>query len=177
MINLAANTLAVSLCPEEAVCYLAGIYTTLAVFDPTNIVQTYRGRILIHSLGFPDEPELKPLCHQILEEFGFDEDTFPALSIQGLATVSDVFLYNEDKFVADREAHGHDMSLLSYQADAEKIGYNTWGVKLSDTYFLERPVCDVMPPSYEVISNCLWLPQGPEHLADFNAALQRDRTA
>ena len=58
MLDRAAITVAISLCPEEAVCYLARVYTTLVVFNPPEFIKTSIGsRVLIHSLGYPDNPE------------------------------------------------------------------------------------------------------------------------
>lgn len=174
----AAHTLAVSLSPDEAICYLGRVYSTLVVFDapdlPPELIAPYQGRILIHTLGFPDEPPIKHLCQEILAEFGFDVDTFPALSIQGLATVIDVVKYDPESFASDREAHGCGESLSAYQADSEKFGCDAWGIRLSDTFILDRPVCDVIP-SANVGNGTFWLPQSEAHLDDFRAALQRDQ--
>ncbi|CAN1210809.1 hypothetical protein TUMEXPCC7403_11465 [Tumidithrix helvetica PCC 7403] len=175
MQNSAANTLAVSLCPEEAVCYLARIYTTIVLFDPPAIVRDYQGRILIHSLGFPDEPEVAHLCQRIMGEFGFSEQSFPAYALQGLATVTEVFQYNATSFTADWEEHGYKESYYSHQVEADAKGREIWGVRLDATYFLSEPVYDVIPPIH-VESNSFWFPQNTSQLQSFQLALQRDVT-
>jgi hypothetical protein len=176
-----AQPLAISLCPEEAVCYLARIYSVIVLFDPPAIVRDYRGRILIHALGFPDDPEIALFCKCILAEFGFDEDSFPAFAIQGLATVTEIFPYDLTSFVADREAHGYKESFYNdrslHSSNRDRITPDQpceiWGAKLEHTYFLSEPVYDVIPPM-DVESNHFWFPQNSSQLESFQLALQRD---
>lgn len=167
---MSSNLLALSLCPEEAVCYLSRVYKTLILTDPPLTLRTYRGRLLIHSLGFPDEPEVAVLCRQIMDEFGFDEDLFPAFAIQGSAWVTDVFPYTPQSFADDEPDHGYKEPLGEYAAKAGVKVSQTWGMRFAETCFLSEPIYDVIPP--ETVSNgSFWLPQTPSQLLAFQLAV------
>jgi hypothetical protein len=173
----AAHILALSLCPEEAACYLARIYNTLVIFDPPPLVRNYRGRVVIHSLGYPDHPETALLCEELMDDFGFDADTFPAYALQGLATVSEVYPYHEERFALERENHGYREGLGEVrQRIYEQTGQRkqmAWGVKLTDTYFLQEPLYDVLPPM-DTATGDFWLPQHEGHVTSFDLVLARD---
>jgi hypothetical protein len=169
----AAGAIAVSLCPEEALSYLARIYNTLVVFEPPEVLFGYQDRLIIHSLGFPDDHPVRLLCDQLLQEFGFCPDTFPALAVQGLATIATIFEYDVDRFERDRDAHGYKDSLAVCQQEWGKVGMPAWGIKLSDTYFLNTPIYDILPPQ-SVENGSFWLPQSPTQLRAFDLALKRD---
>lgn len=171
----AVSTLAISLCPEEALSYLTRIFTTLVVFGAPEPVLHYQGRILIHSLGFPDDPREQCLCDQILQEFSFDPLTFPALAIQGSVAIADIFQYDSASFAADKQAHGYKDSLEKHRVKANRFNCEVWGIRLCRTYFLDEPVYDVIPPN-EVSSGSFWLAESIVHLEAFRLALQRDVT-
>jgi hypothetical protein len=46
-------------------------------------------------------------------------------------------------------------------------------VQLKDTYFLQEPIYDVLPP-IDIITGDMWLPQHFSHVTDFQQALSRD---
>lgn len=171
--------LALSLSPAEALAYLSGIHTTLLVWDriPQLLWQLEADdRLLIHTLGFPDHPAEVELCEQILAEFGFDVDTFPAWAIQGLATVDEVLLYDGDGFAEDAALHGCGDDLFSYQSSVGKENSLCYGIRLTDTFFLDEPIYDVLPPLQEDWqSQMFWQPESDlQHFA-FRCALIRDR--
>ncbi len=182
MLDRASVTVAISLCPEEAVCYLARVYTTLVVFNPPEFIKTSVGsRVLIHSLGYPDNPEFARICKQLMDEFGFDADTFPALALQGLATIASICPYDHDDFFdinfdknyAEKWSDIAPTSLPDIQTRIEDQGQSAWLVKLKETYFLQEPIYDVLPPINTETGN-IWLPQHKSHLEDFQNALSRD---
>jgi hypothetical protein len=169
----AAEAIAISLCPEEALSYLARIYNTLVVFEPPEILFGYQDRLIIHSLGFPDQKPVRLLCDQLLQEFGFCPDTFPALAVQGLATIASIFEYDAVSFEHDRDAHGYKDSLAVCQREWGKVGISAWGIKLADTYFLNTPINDILPPP-GVENSSFWSPQAPAQLRALDLALKRD---
>jgi hypothetical protein len=170
MLDRAAITVAISLCPEEAVCYLARVYTTLVVFNPPEFIKASIGsRVLIHSLGYPDNPESAYMCRQLMDEFGFDTDTFPAFAIQGLATIASIFPCDRQNLDVDFAP----TSLIDLQSRVEDRGQAAWLVQLKETYFLQEPIYDVLPPMNTETGNA-WLPQHPSHLENFQNALRRD---
>ncbi|TYQ28226.1 hypothetical protein [Pseudanabaena sp. UWO310] len=178
MLDRAAITVAISLCPEEAVCYLARVYTTLVVFNPPEFIKTSVGsRVLIHSLGYPDNPESAHICKQLMDEFGFDTETFPATALQGLATIDSIFPCDrqnlEVDFEIDRQLDIAPTSLIDIQSRVEDRGQSAWLVQLKETYFLQEPIYDVLPPINTETGN-IWLPQHKSHLEDFRKALRRD---
>jgi len=165
------DTLAISLPPDEAAGILSGIFNTFVVFDPTEQVTRYSGRILIHSLGFPDEDEqIKRNCSLILANLGYDEQTFPAYAIQGWATVKQVKLYDGDSFANDADLHGCGDNLMLYQAQNATPGTQTWGIVIKDPFIIDPPVFDVIPPK-GIDQGDLWLPQDPFQLEAFKLAL------
>lgn len=178
MLDRAAITTAISLCPEEAVCYLARVYTTLVVFDPPEFIKTSIGaRVLIHSLGYPDNPESAQICRQLMDEFGFDADTFPAYALQGLATVTAIFPCDRREldldFELDQQLDIAPTSLIDIQSRVEDKRQSAWLMQLKDTYFLQEPIYDVLPP-LDTASGDIWLPQHRSHSEDFQQALSRD---
>lgn len=178
MLDRAAITVAISLCPEEAVCYLARVYTTLVVFNPPEFIKTSIGsRVLIHSIGYPDNPESAHICRQLMDEFGFDTDTFPAFAIQGLATITSVFPCDRRNLAVDFEFDQQldiaPTSLIDIQSRVEDRGQSAWLVQLKETYFLQEPIYDVLPPMNIETGNA-WLPQHKSHLEAFQNALRRD---
>jgi len=178
MLDRALVNVAISLCPEEAVCYLARVYTTLVVFDPPEFIKTSVGkRVLIHSLGYPDNPESARTCRQLMDEFGFDADTFPAFSLQGLATIAAIFPCDrrdlETDFELDQQLGIAPTSLIDIQSRVEDRGQSAWLMQLKETYFLQEPVYDVLPPMGKMTGD-MWIPQHRSHLEDFQQALSRD---
>ena len=178
MLDRAAITVAISLCPEEAVCYLARVYSTLVVFNPPEFLETSIGsRVLIHSLGYPDNPESAHTCKQLMDEFGFDAETFPAFAIQGLATIASIFPcdrhYLEIDFEIDQKLDIAPTSLIDIQSRVEDKGQSAWLVQLKETYFLQEPIYDVLPPM-NIATGDIWLPQHKLHLKDFDTALGCD---
>ena len=178
MLDRAAITVAISLCPEEAVCYLARVYTTLVVFNPPEFIKTSIGsRVLIHSIGYPDNHESAHICRQLMDEFGFDTDTFPAFAIQGLATITSVFPCDRRNLAVDFEFDQQldiaPTSLIDIQSRVEDRGQSAWLVQLKETYFLQEPIYDVLPPMNIETGNA-WLPQHKSHLEAFQNALRRD---
>jgi len=178
MLNQATLTVAISLCPEEAVCYLARVYTTVVVFNPPEFMKTAVGsRVLIHSLGYPDNPESAHICRQLMDEFGFDTDTFPAIALQGLATIAAIFPCDRQNWGIDFELDRHldiaPTSLIDLQSRVEDRGQSAWLVQLKETYFLQEPICDVLPPIHIETGN-VWLPQHSSHMESFQNAIKRD---
>ena len=178
MLDQAAITVAISLCPEEAVCYLARVYTTLVIFNPPEFIKTATDtRVLIHSLGYPDNPESAHICRQLMDEFGFDTDTFPAYAIQGLATIASIFPCDRSNLEVDFELDQHldiaPTSLIDIQSRVQDQGQAAWLVQLKDTYFLQEPIYDVLPPM-AIATGDVWLPQHKSHLEDFQNAISRD---
>lgn len=161
-----------SLTPEEAVSFLAQLYSTVVVVDPPEFVRRYRGRVLIHSLPFPDHPHLQELCLEFLAAYGFDPATFPSLAIQGVATIVDVYPYDPDRFCAEEAEHGCGESLYAYQLDYAVQG-EVWGVRLEHTYFLDAPVTDILPPPGTEHGD-FWLPQTTSQLRGVEQALLED---
>lgn len=137
------KAIALSLSPEEALGYLARIHSILILLTPPPIDILNR-RIYIHSLGFPDDLDLRRGCEEILEEFGFNAETFPAFAIQGWVDVGEIISYDCQKFSQDRDAHGHEETLRDYQARFN-ISSEVWGVRFSDTYIFNEPIIDVLP--------------------------------
>jgi hypothetical protein len=178
MLDRAAITVAISLCPEEAVCYLARIYTTLVVFNPPEFIKTsVSPRVLIHSLGYPDTADAAHTCKQLMDEFGFDADTFPACALQGLATVSAIFpcdRHNLDSnFEFDQQLDIAPTSLIDIQSRVEDCGQSAWLMQLKETYFLQEPIYDILPPMHTLTGD-VWLPKHRSHLRSFQQALNRD---
>ncbi len=136
-------TLVISLSPEEALGYLARIHSILIVHTPPPKA-TIHPKIYIHSLGFPDDPHLRRGCHEILEEFGFTPETFPAFAIQGYVHIAEIIKYDLQKFEGDRDAHGHQESLFAYQTRLN-ISAPVWGLRFTDTYIFNKPILDVLP--------------------------------
>lgn len=133
-----------SLSPEEALGYLARIHTILIIHTspPVGILHQ---KIYIHTLGFPDRSDLKQGCHEILEEFGFTPETFPAFAIQGYVHIAEIIEYDPQKFRSDRDLHGHQESLFAYQTRLNIT--STWGLRFTDTYIFNEPILDVLPIS------------------------------
>ena len=182
MLDQAVLTVAISLCPEEAICYLARVYTTLVIFNPPEFMKTaVESRVLIHSLGYPDHPDSAHICRQLMDEFGFDADTFPAVALQGLATIAAIFPCDRQNLDVDFELEQHldqhldiaPTSLIDLQSRVEDRGQSAWLVQLKETYFLQEPICDVLPPMHIETGN-VWLPQHQSHLDDFQNALKHD---
>jgi hypothetical protein len=178
MLNQAALTVAISLCPEEAICYLARVYTTLVIFNPPEFMKTAVGsRVLIHSLGYPDHPDSAHTCRQLMDEFGFDADTFPAVALQGLATIAAIFPCDRQNLDVDFEFEQQldiaPTSLIDLQSRVEDRGQSAWLVQLKETYFLQEPIYDVLPPIHTETGN-VWFPQHQVHLNDFQNALNND---
>lgn len=176
MLDRAAITVAISLSPEEAVCYLARVYSTLIVFDPPEFIKTsIDTRVLIHSLGFPDNPESAQICKQLMDEFGFDTETFPAYALQGLATIASIAPCDLTNFELE-EWINIDIaptSLTDLQSRVKDRQQSTWLVQLKETYFLQEPIYDVLPPMDSETGDT-WLPMHKSHLEDFQQALSRD---
>jgi hypothetical protein len=147
------GSIVLSLSPEEALGYLARIHSILIIHTPPPEIILPQ-RIYIHSLGFPDDPELKRGCHEILAEFGFTSETFPAFAIQGYATIAELIKYEPQKFDQDREAHGHSESLSAYQTRLN-ISSPIMGLRFINTYFFEAPILDVLPTSV-IYSGSFW---------------------
>ena len=178
MLDRAAIIVAISLCPEEALCYLARVYTTLVIFNPPEFIKTSIGvRVLIHSLGYPDHPDSAHTCRQLMDEFGFDTDTFPAFAIQGLATIAEIFPCDRDNLEVDFEPDQHldiaPTSLIDIQSRVQDQGQSAWVVQLKETYFLQEPIYDVLPPMH-IATGDVWLPQNTSHVEDFQKAISRD---
>jgi len=137
--------------PAGALGLLSGFDTKLTVSMDTTVRELVQSqphhRIAVHTLGFPDNNYQKNLCQEIMMEFGFDCDTFPALGIQGLITV---------QWSAGDVLHCHHPFFLP-----EPI------------YDILPPSDPVFNPSAEQ-NNWLWLPQQPEHLLALNWALYND---
>jgi len=133
-----------SLSPEEALGYLARILSILIIHTslPKTIIHQ---KVYIHSLGFPDDLDLKQGCHEILAAFEFTPETFPAFAIQGYATIAEVIEYETDRFSQDQDLHGHLESLSAYKARLN-ISAPILGLRFVDTYFFETPILDVLPP-------------------------------
>jgi hypothetical protein len=173
--RFSAFMLVLSLSPPEALAFLSGIHTTLIVWHriPTLLLGLeVSDRLVIHTLGFPDAPLERQLCQEILQEFGFDVQTFPAWAIQGLATIEEVFLYDGDRFAQDAEVHGCGADLFEYQHSQAQDQALCYGIRLSDTFFLDEPIYDVLPP---LESDRFWIPQTPFQIDAFRWALQRDQ--
>jgi hypothetical protein len=178
MLDRASLTVAISLCPEEAVCYLARVYTTVAVFNPPEFIKTAIGsRVLIHSLGYPDSPDSAHTCKQLMDEFGFDTNTFPAFALQGLATIAAIFPCDRQNFEVDFELEQQfdiaPTSLIDMQSRVEDQCQSAWLLQLKETYFLQEPIYDVLPPM-DIASGNIWLPKHRGHLESFQQALNRD---
>lgn len=164
--------LAVSLFPDDAIAILTGVYTVIVVFDPDDRVLNYKGsKLLIHTLNFPNEPELVSECKQILAQVSLDEDSFPEFSIQGWAMVRTVFQYDSEKFLADKQAHGWDCSLKEL-LELNGFSENTtcWGVLLESPAILQNPICDVVVD--EILDGDLWSPGHEFQVAAFKEALE-----
>lgn len=178
MFDQAAITVAISLCPEEAVCYLARVYATLVVFNPPEFIKTaVDSRVLIHSLGYPDNPESAHICKQLMDEFGFDADTFPAFALQGLATIDSILHCDrhdvELTLELERQLDIAPTTLIDLQSRLADESQSAWLVRLKETYFLQEPIYDVLPPMDTETGN-IWLPQHQLHIQDFQQALSRD---
>lgn len=178
MLDRAATTIAISLCPEEALCYLARVYTTLVVFNPPEFMKTaISSRVLIHSLGYPDSYEFAHICKQLMDEFGFDTETFPAFALQGLATIASIVPCDRHDLELDfTNSQWNEIaptSLTDIQSRVEDRGQSAWLVKLKDTYFLQEPIYDVLAP-INTETGDVWLPKHISHLEDFQQALSRD---
>ena len=178
MLDRASLTVAISLCPEEAVCYLARVYTTVAVFNPPEFIKTAIGsRVLIHSLGYPDNADSAHTCKQLMDEFGFDTNTFPAFAIQGLATIAAIFPCDRQNCEVDFELDRHfdiaPTSLIDMQSRVEDQCQSAWLLQLKETYFLQEPIYDVLQPMHIATGN-IWLPKHRGHLESFQQALSRD---
>jgi hypothetical protein len=178
MLNQAAITVAISLCPEEAICYLARVYATLVIYNPPEFIKTAVGsRVLIHSLGYPDHTDSAHTCRQLMDEFGFDADTFPAVALQGLATIAAISPCDRQNLDIDFELEQcQDVaptSLIDLRSRVEERGHSAWLVQLKETYFLQEPIYDVLPPIDTETGN-IWLPQHQSHVEDFHNALSRD---
>ncbi len=161
-----------SLSPEEAIGFLARLYSIVVVFDPPGFIRNYRGRVLIHALAFPDHPRLQELCLDFLAVYGFSPDTFPGLAFQGLGTILDVYPYDSDRFCSEQEEHGCGESLYGYCLDHDFAG-EVWGVKLGNTYFLESSIPDILPPP-QVEHGHFWMPQTDSQLKGAEQALLED---
>ncbi len=134
---------ALSLSPEEALDYLARIHSILILHTPPP-AEIIEQKLYIHTLGFPDHPELMQGCHEILEEFGFTPETFPAFAIQGYVKIAEVIKYESTRFECDLDAHGHAESLFSYQKKLN-ISSQIWGLRFTDTYIFNEPILDILP--------------------------------
>lgn len=134
--------IALSLSPEEALGYLSRIHSILITHTPPpEIIQQ---KVYIHTLGFPDHPELMQGCHEILEEFGFTPETFPAFAIQGYVNIAEVIRYESPRFEGDRHLHGHSESLFAYRKKLN-ISSQVWGLRFIDTHIFNEPILDVLP--------------------------------
>jgi hypothetical protein len=170
-----SHQLALSLSPTEALAYLSGIHQVLIAWDqiPAPIWQMQANdRLLIHSLGFPDNAAEVALCVEIFQEFGFDVQTFPAFAIQGLVTVEEILLYDGDRFTIDAELHGCGDDLFAYQSCCSKENSLCYGIRFSDAFFLDEPIYDVLPP---LGSDRFWTAQTQFHHDAFRSAICRDR--
>lgn len=164
--------LAISLSPDEAEAMLASVHDILLVFQPDEEVIRYSGRILIHTLGFPDEDEMiKENCRSILQKLGWSEDDFPAHAIQGWASVQQVIPYNAANFARDAERHNCGHSMSAYQKECGCEDSQPWGIILEDFVLLDPPIYDVLPP-VDIGQGDLWSPQDPLHLEAFKMALK-----
>jgi hypothetical protein len=111
-----------------------------------------------------------------MDEFGFDPDTFPALALQGLATIAAICPYDRENFDINYVEELSDIaptSLTDIQTRIENRGQSAWLVKLNETYFLQEPIYNVLPPM-DTETGDIWLPQHKSHLEDFQNALSRD---
>ncbi|MFM6282088.1 MAG: hypothetical protein ACKN9K_27345, partial [Dolichospermum sp.] len=64
-------------------------------------------------------------------------------------------------------------SLIDIQSKVQDQGKSAWLVQLKETYFLQDPIYDVLPPIHSA-SGDVWLPQHQLHLESFQNALSRD---
>ncbi|MFN3927501.1 MAG: hypothetical protein ACK4QL_09305 [Pseudanabaenaceae cyanobacterium] len=129
-----------SLSPVDSLVYLAGLERDLEVHFLGIAGITVPQPILIHALGYPEAgTDLTP---EIMAEFGFTPETFPAYGIQGWAEIAQIW-------------SNKGRSPL---------------IRLNNTYFLEEPIYDVLPP-LQVTANCLWLPQTPAQITACEWAL------
>jgi hypothetical protein len=177
-----SSLIALSLSPPEALAYLSGIHNVLIVWDhiPYPIWNLQADdRLVIHTLGFPDNPIESALCEEIFDEFGFDVQTFPAWAFQGLVTVEEVLLYDGDRFTIEAQFHGCGDDLYAYQSSLGKENSHCYGIRFCDTYFLDEPIYDVLPPlesdSLSGEFRRFWTAQTQFHHDAFRSALYRDR--
>lgn len=127
---------ALSLAPTSALGCLSGYEKTFNILFAPQWELPHK--LLIHSLGYPDDREDRQRVMEIMDEFGFCAETFPAFAIQGIATV---------------------------------ISVNVQEIHILDTWFLEEPIYDILPP-VDTEEGSLWLPQTPEQASAFRWALQ-----
>ncbi len=170
--------MAVSLVPDEAAMTLAGYSQAFVVFEPSEFVVNYQGKLLIHTLGHESEIDSEPAIAEgsrfILESLGETEESFPAYAIQGWVTVKKVKPYDHDTFAVDKELHGYGDNLTLHQATHNAMGLQAWGIIFEDPCVLDVPVFDILPPD-GVEDGDLWLPQSPLHMEGFKMALQAKR--
>jgi hypothetical protein len=117
-----------SLSPVDALSYLAGFDSQLEV----RLVGKFDlpATVIVHSLGYPDNGTDALLTQEIMTEFGFCTDTFPAYALQGTATIVPLGAMR-----------------------------NNWmPLQIANGFFFDEPIYDVLPLP-EVGVNCLWLPQ------------------
>jgi hypothetical protein len=174
-----ARHLAVSMYPEQAVCLLTGTYNKLVIFGISPAVVNYRGKLLLHTLGYYDDiedPELqaeyKAGSLQVVNAVGLNEDTFPGHAIQGWVNVVDVVKYDAESFAADQDDHGQGDNLAVYRDElylTEEA--EAWCFVVSEPVFLEKAIKIAAPPeTYEADP---WFPELPEEIEAFRDALNQ----
>lgn len=126
-----------SLTPVDSLTYLGGFADELEVilFGLSPRALTLDMSLVIHSLGYPDDPVSALLTKEIMQAFEFTAELFPAFALQGIAVLTGLIVHTQSQAT----------------------------IRLGQTYFLEEPIYDVLPPSL-VQPNYLWLPQTPEQI-------------
>ena len=171
-----ARHLALSLYPDEAALLLAGINTKIVVFDVTEIVVRYRGRLLIHTLSFYEEFEssfrakAKKGCLNILNNFGLNQETFPEYAIQGWVNVENVFRYDQEAFASDKDAHGKGDDLEAYRLECGFVECDAWCIEVSQPVFFEQPI--LLPEPEGIQEGEPWFPISELEIKAFRLALE-----
>ena len=76
---------ALSLSPALALGCLSGYDKTCEILHSPQ--WQLPQKLLIHSLGYPDDQMDREVVAEVMDEFGFCPETFPAFAIQGVAEV------------------------------------------------------------------------------------------
>lgn len=133
--------LVMSFRPDNALDIIMGNTTILLVVNPSEAVQKYTGRMVLHTTPYPDDDDS---CSEYVTSLGLTPEALPGSALVALLTVGKVFEYNQMTFAMDDKRHGFGVDLAGWQNEVGATGFSVWGIPIDRVECLVEPVVDVI---------------------------------